>query len=93
MKIFRWDSAALKQYSQGDILAIGRDAEEARAAARAHFDKISTRHYADMMVWFNKGWEPDEDDIERRDEMLRLLEADIMKEPEVSDAFFIDGGE
>lgn len=95
MKIFRWSSKALAQYAQGDILAIGRHAEEARDAARAHFEKIATSHYLpEMMEWIDRGdWTPDEDDLERRDIKLKLLEEDIMREPEVSDAFFIKGSE
>lgn len=92
--IFHWHSEALKTYTTGDIVAIGQTVDDARKVARTHFEKLSTKHYEDMAPYIATGqWAPDDDDKDRRDEMLRLLELDIMKEPEVSDAFFINGGE
>lgn len=75
MKLFRWDSEYLAGHSAGDIIAMGRDVEEARANARATLET----HIRDRWGYlFDMG---DEDSMAELAGKRRQFEADIVKEP------------
>jgi hypothetical protein len=94
MQIFHWHSEALQNYSTGDIVAIGRDVEEARVNARAGFPAaMMERLSIGYMIEKYPDWVPEEYEVEEGWALLTALEKDIMKEPSVGTSFFIRGGE
>lgn len=77
---FIWDSAAMKRYSHGDIIAIAADVEAAREAVRAR-----ARKAADDFIWSG--------DAEELAAFLAKIEEDIAREPRTDTVFFIAGSE
>lgn len=88
-RIFHWQSRALRAYSDGDIVTVGCDVEEARAHARAGFAKVVEDRWGDMLYGID-----DEDDKAFVAGKLAQLEVDIACEPyAIGNSVFIRGGE
>lgn len=81
MKMYRWDSELLRQYSDGDLIAIAQSADEARQLLRAGLDDWLKEHRS----WeWNEAFEPfegDEPDKTGYDKLVAKFESDIAKEP------------
>ena len=78
-KLFHWDSSEyLANHSSGDIIAMGRDVEEARANARAAMEA----HIRDR--WGYLFDMADADSMAELAGKRRQFEADIAKEPAVA---------
>lgn len=88
IKLFRWWSSALKEYAQGNIIAIGVDVEEARSNARAQWLTFA----AERWPWLFED-DVDEYDAKERDDKTAQFEVDIAAEPEVGTAFLLRGSE
>ena len=86
MNLYHWYSEALRQHSCGDILAIGRDVEEARQSARAGIEGAIAHNWEHLI---DAGEEDEIADKRRR------LEEDIARELTLvgGGAAFIRGGE
>jgi hypothetical protein len=84
--LFHWQSNALKQYSCGDIVAIGGTVDEARAAARA----LVPAWIAENRSWLS---DSDPEDAEELRTLRALFEADLAAEPVICAAALINGGE
>lgn len=87
MRLYKWSSAALKNYSNGEDCAVGIDIDAARANARSQFPDVVKGRWE----WIVDS--PDEDDQKEYQDKLNALEQDILAEPEVDIAFFVHGGE
>jgi hypothetical protein len=87
MNLYHWTSAALKNYSNGDLVVVAETVEEARVIIRSAALAI----YLTQISWFD---EKDEDDVERYAEFVAELAADLAKDPTIAPGFVaIWGGE
>lgn len=84
MKLYWWWSDALKQYAPGRLIAVARDADEARGKIRAHFEAWAAE---------NRAWWFLTDERDEYDEATALLEADLGKKPEEAEALYVMGSE
>ncbi len=91
MQMYRWLSEYLKNYGYGHIVVCANSVEEARALARAGYEKHSRERYD--YHYFDDA-PLDEDSQETLDEHRRKFEADIAAEPEICPNYlFIAGSE
>jgi carbamoylphosphate synthase large subunit len=74
-KLYQWDSEYLANHSSGNIIAMGRDVEEARANARAELEV----HIRDR--WGYLFDMADEESMAELASKRSQFEADIAKEP------------
>lgn len=89
MRIYRWQSEVLENYSRGDILAVGATVEEARINARAGFEPYAREHFSYLVP----NAMSDEEDKEQWQELFATFERDIASEPEEALAFYIQGSD
>lgn len=94
MKLFHWEYCECNRaYSTGDIIVMATTVERARKKAYAYAKNRAKSLYRDMeSIRGSK----DPDDIADFEEKMRLVQADLAKEPKVIphyDAIFINGSE
>ena len=65
MRLFRWNSEFLKQYSDGDIIVMAETADEARNKARVNVGQSDAAYMIQM-----NGLEALERDLEREPEVI-----------------------
>ena len=80
--LFHWKSKYLSGWARGDIFVEAASIERARELV---LEKYKAHVY--------EGWEPDEDDLERMEEYLAILQKDLEVEPTVytDEAVFVEG--
>lgn len=91
MQLFRWRSTALKNYSDGHLIAMARDADFARDLIR-----LQAKDWAreNREWWFDiVTGEVDPDEAEDYDEWMAKLEADLAAEPTTGMVVMIAGSE
>ncbi len=81
MKIYRWDSELLKEYSQGDLIALAESADAARDLLRDRLSEWLKEHRSYEWHEAFTPWGQSESDREGYDKLLAVFEADIAKEP------------
>ena len=86
MRLFYWASKTFKEYGNGYLIAIGKDAEEARNLIRTQFKK----EFFDNFLHLDINDPEDKDEIK---EKYKEIETDLMKEPVLINegAFIIRG--
>lgn len=88
VNLYHWRSEALKNYSQGNVLAIGTTPDEARDRVRKAWPKFAEERWA----WCDS---EDEDDLATIENYRLEFEADLAVEPCILSlkAIIIEGGE
>lgn len=92
MKLYSWESEALRQYGAGQIVVMAKDVDTARAKAlRGAFCYFSQYNY---LKW-GEDIQFDDEDEETLRSFLALVEKDIALEPSEVDggAVLIDGSQ
>ncbi len=87
MEIYRWNSELLKQYTEGDLIALADSPDSARKLLRAELETwiAESRPYAIQTR--------DEGDPEEYDYLVHLFESDIAKEPTLHQTLWLNGSE
>ncbi|MFA9261763.1 MAG: hypothetical protein ACEQSB_00185 [Undibacterium sp.] len=89
MMLYRWNSRALAQFSDGFMIAVGATEEEARAKLLAAFEDF---YIADR--FFGGKYPTHDDDIEDLKEAILKTRVDLAGKPEkISKTLFIHGSE
>ena len=90
MQIYRWHSELLRQYGQGDLIAVASSAREARDKLRAGFDAWAKEHrdYEWSEAHGAYGGEPDTEGL---DKLRERFASDLAAEPTVHDTLWIEG--
>lgn len=93
MKMYLWNSELLRQYSDGDLIAIAESVDHARQLLRAGLDAWIKENRA--MEWYEafepyKGDEPDKTGYDR---LVAKFERDISIEPTEHVTLWMNGSE
>ena len=87
--LFHWKSEYLSGWARGDIFVEAVSIERARELVLEKY-KV---HVLEHRMFAYESWEPDEDDLERMEEYLAILQKDLEVEPTVytDEAVFVEG--
>lgn len=93
MKIYRWDSELLQQYSHGDLIALAESADAARAMLRDELPSWIKENRAQEWYEAFEPWGDMESDRDGYEKLVALFEKDIAKEPTEHSTLWMNGSE
>lgn len=95
MKLYLWDSVALKQYRNGDIIVVANNELEAREKALEYVHEYVRSSKSNYSYWFFSDGSVDEMFVEDYSDFMNKLELDLSRKCLIIDngVIFINGSE
>jgi hypothetical protein len=93
MFLFCWSSEALRQYSDGNIVAIAANVDDARLKVVERLKKDYFEHIVYLEGFTVEDFDSDDIEAENYDRFFKRLQKDLGKAPSTDSVFYFKGSE